>query len=252
MSKPTKFLSEVGKPTLTTGLAIATGEIENAISINKFGYNDTVGTSFETVQVGSANFVYPTTAATVSIVSDETTDDDGDTGANTVLLQGLDGDYNVITETVTMDGTNSVTTNASFLRIFRMSVETAGSSEASDGTITASIGGNVQATIDPEYDNQTLQAAYTVPAGYKGYISRLHVTSTKDNKAVMVGIFVRKPGSVFQVKYIVEMYRNEITARFDVPIVVDEKSDIEIRAKNLNSGTVSVGAAFDLIAIDHT
>jgi len=232
------------------GIGVAKNAFPNLSGIQKFGFNDTVGTSFETIQVGSANFVYPTTAATASVVSDETTDDDGDTGARTVLLQGLDNDYNIITETVTMDGTNPVTTDASFLRIFRMSVETAGSSEGCDGTITASIGGNVQATIDPEYDNQTLQAAYTVPAGKRGYLTRLHITSTKDNKAAMVGVFVRKPGSVFQIKYVVEVYRNEVTANFDIPIVVDQKSDIEIRGKNLNTGNVSIGSAFDLLLED--
>jgi len=233
------------------GLQVARGKVRNASSINKFGFNDEVPTTFEVIAVGSSNFTYPTTAAVASVVSTDTNDDDGDTGARTVSVQGLDGDYNEISETVTLNGTNAVTTTPTFLRIFRMRVETAGSSEAAEGTITASVGGNELARIDPDYDNQTLQAAYTVPAGKKAYLYRIQATSTKDNKAAMVGLFTRSSDadSVFTVKQLVEVYRNNVVVDFPFPIEIPEKTDIELRGKNLNTGNVSIGGTFDLVLI---
>ena len=191
----------LGDGTIGEGIHIARGAVSQTSHINKFGFNNTVGTDFEILGVGSANFVYPTTAAVASVVSDDANDDDGDTGARTLSIQGLDGNYNEITETVTLNGTSAVTTTATFLRIFRARVETAGTSAGAEGIITVSVGGNEIARLDPVYDNQTLQAAYTVPAGKTAYLIRMQATSTKDNKSAMVGLFTRNPNtnSVFVV-----------------------------------------------------
>jgi len=236
-----------------SNIPIAAGDVSGYSHINKFGFNDEIPTTFEVIAVGSSNFTYPTTVGVATVVSTDANDDDGDTGARTVSIQGLDGDYNQITETVTLNGQTGVTTTASFLRIFRMRVETAGSSEGAEGTITATVGGNELARIDPAYDNQTLQAAYTVPAGKTAYLIRMQVTSTKDNKAAMVGLFTRSSASdaVFTVKQLVEVYRNSVVVDFPVPLEFPEKTDIELRGKNLNSGNISIGGTFDLILVDN-
>ena len=230
---------------------IARGLIRGASHINKFGFNDQIPTTFEVIYVGSANFTYPTTAGVVTLTSDEGADDIAGTGARTVKIQGLDNNYNEISVTVDMDGTGNVVTTQTFLRLFRMGVETAGSSERAVGVITATIGGNEMARIDPEYDNQTLQANYTIPAGKIGLLKRIQATSTKDNKAAMVGLFTKEPGGVFKVKQLIEVYRNSVVIDFPIPLVIPEKTDIELRGKNLNSGNVSIGGTFDLILLDN-
>ena len=230
---------------------IARGLIRGASHINKFGFNDQIPTTFEVIYVGSANFTYPTTAGVVTLTSDEGADDIAGTGARTVKIQGLDNNYNEISVTVDMDGTGNVVTTQTFLRLFRMGVETAGSSERAVGVITATIGGNEMARIDPEYDNQTLQANYTIPAGKIGLLKRIQATSTKDNKAAMVGLFTKEPGGVFKVKQLIEVYRNSVVIDFPIPLVIPEKTDVELRGKNLNSGNVSIGGTFDLILLDN-
>ena len=230
---------------------IARGLIRGASHINKFGFNDQIPTTFEVIYVGSANFTYPTTAGVVTLTSDEGADDIAGTGARTVKIQGLDNNYNEISVTVDMDGTGNVVTTQTFLRLFRMGVETAGSSERAVGVITATIGGNEMARIDPEYDNQTLQANYTIPAGKIGLLKRIQATSTKDNKAAMVGLFTKEPGGVFKVKQLIEVYRNSVVIDFPIPLVIPEKTDVELRGKNLNTGNVSIGGTFDLILLDN-
>jgi hypothetical protein len=88
------------------------------------------------------------------------------TGARTLRIQGLDSSYNFAEETVDMDGTTTVTTTQTFLRVFRMSVETAGSTGNNEGTITVTYtgGSDVAATIS-QGNGQTLMALYTIPAG---------------------------------------------------------------------------------------
>lgn len=230
---------------------IAAGQMLNVDAINKFGFNDTVPTDWELIQVGSANITYPTTAAVASVVSDDSNDAAAGNGARTVSIQGLDANYDRVTETVTMNGTNAVTTNGTFIRVFRVRVETGGSNGGAEGTITVSVGGNAQVTLDPEYDNQSLHAAYTVPRGYNAFLMRMQATSTKDNKAAMVAITAKSFGddTVFQIKQLIEIYRNSVTVDFPVPLKFEEKTDIEMRGKNLNTGNVSIGGTFDLILV---
>ena len=97
-------------------------------------------------QAGS-NIVLPTTAGVVSIVSTDADDAAGDTGAQTVLINGLDSNYEPILETVNLNGTNPVTTTNSYLRVNTLRVVSSGSSKHNEGAITASIGGNVQKYI---------------------------------------------------------------------------------------------------------
>ena len=78
---------------------------------------------------------------TLSVVSASANDASGGTGARTVEIQGLDSNWNLLTETVTMNGlTPVVTTQEHFLRVFRARVVTAGSlqSNAAQITITGS------------------------------------------------------------------------------------------------------------------
>jgi len=232
------------------GISVQRGLVQGFTAINKFGFNDQVPTDWEVIALGSANFTYPTSAGVVTLVSDDANDTSDGTGGRTVKIQGLDANYNLLEETLTLNGTTNVTTTNSFLRIFRMSVETAGSSGGIEGDVTAIIGGNEQSRMEAEYDNQTLQANYTVPANKRAYLTRIQVTSTKDNKAAFVGLFTREIGSVFKVKQLVEIYRNSVVIDFPAPILIPEKTDIELRGKNESTGNISIGGTFDLFLED--
>ena len=67
----------------------------------------------------------------------------------------------------------------------------------------------------------------------------------------MVGMFARPHGTdkVFTVKQLIEVYRNSVVVDFPIPLEFDEKTDLELRGLNLNSGNVSIGGTFDLILV---
>lgn len=234
-------------------LQIARGHVANHNFINKFGYSDSIGSTFELITLVGAPIVYPTSAFAAVIVSDGAQDNASGTGARTVRIVGCDNDLVVAEETFTMNGTNSITTTQLFKRIFRMEVLTAGSLGKSDGTITASLNSNEQVRIDPAYDNQSLHAAYTVPSTATGYITRIHISCGKDNSPALVGLFVRDNNiadSVFQIRNIVEVFRNSVESNFPVPLRVPGGSDIELRGLDLDGGTMSLAGVFDLIVIE--
>ena len=69
-------------------------------------------------------------------------------------------------------------------------------------------------------------------------MTRIQITSAKDNKEAFVGFFTRELGSLFKIKQLVEVYRNNVVIDLTAPLVIPEKTDIELRGKNANSGQV--------------
>ena len=103
---------------VTHGHAIAEG-LAGHTAVRRFGHNTSVGTTWETLGNISALKTYPAAAEKLKVISSDA-DDDGDpagNGARTVTLTGRDGDYATATETVTLNGTTAVETDATFLRV---------------------------------------------------------------------------------------------------------------------------------------
>jgi len=232
-------------------LAVQQGKVPGYSMVNKFGYNPTIGSgSFETIWETGDNYSWQSTDVTVDVVSDNVNDDVAGTGARTLRIQGLDGSYNFAEETVDMDGTTTVTTTQTFLRVFRMSVETAGSSGNNEGTITVTYtgGSDVAATISAG-NGQTLMALYTIPAGYTGYLLSMNISSGKDQE--MNFKFIQRDNSVanaaFQTKQFLDVRGGQTTVIFNAINVISEKSDIYVSGKG--SSTSSASASFDLLLV---
>jgi len=232
-------------------LAVQQGKVPGYTMINKFGYNPSIGSgAFETIWETGGDYPWQSSAVTVDVVSDDTNDDVAGTGARTLRIQGLDGSYNLAEETVDMDGTTTVTTTQTFLRVFRMSVETAGTSGNNEGTITATYtgGSDVAATITAG-NGQTLMTLYTIPAGYTGYLLSMNISSGKDQE--MDFKFIQRDNGVanaaFQTKQFLNVRGGQTTVIFNAINVIPQKSDIYVSGKA--SSTSSSSASFDLLLV---
>ena len=72
-------------------LAVAKGDFTGYTNVSKFGSNPDIKSSgFETIWDGSNLYPFPTAADTLDVVSNDANDDDGNTGARTIEIQGLD------------------------------------------------------------------------------------------------------------------------------------------------------------------
>ena len=143
----------------SANIPISAGIVEGYSHINKFGYRDTIPNSFQTVWDGTTDYVY-SAASVVTAVSDTPASDDG----GTVEVQGLDQNYNVVTETLTIGGAAST---AQFLRVFRARMVTANTGSTNVDEIRIQNGGTDEAIIKAGA-GQTLMALYTIPAGKTG------------------------------------------------------------------------------------
>lgn len=230
---------------LAEAVDLAQGELQGASHINKFGYNSSVSSTYEPItDLGTNNL--PTTAAVVSIVSASTADTSAGTGARTISVQGLDEDYNQVTETVTMNGQSAVTTTGTFIRVFRMRVETAGTGEVNAGNITASIGGSDVARITAN-EGQTLMAVYTVPKRKKAYLIKFQGSLSKNQEANFQ-LRAREFGGGWNVKALWGTFSQSVNYDYPVPLAFDSKTDIQVRGKA--GATSEMGAIFDLILVD--
>jgi len=201
-------------------LTIARNLIRDTSHINKFGYNESVGASFEHITDLGTN-VLPTSAGVVTLVSADTNDTSAGTGARTVEVQG-------------------------FLRVFRMRVLTTGTGEINAGNITASIGGSNVAQILAD-KGQTLMAVYTIPAGKSGYLTKFQGSISKNQEAVFK-IRIKEFGNGFNVKGQFGTFSNTITYEYPIPLQFKEKTDIQILGKA--GATSEMGAVFDILLID--
>lgn len=83
------------------------------------------------------------------MLSDSVNDTAAGTGARTVFISGLDSNYDVISETVTLNGTSAVQTVRSYLRVNSFLIMSAGSGKTNAGSITLRVtgGGSTQALM---------------------------------------------------------------------------------------------------------
>lgn len=218
----------------------------NHDAVFKFGYNPAISTAEETVWDNGGIYSYPTSATQMKVSSSN------DSDTSTVLIYGLDSSYNEISESITITGQTEVTTSNSFVRVYRAKVTAnapSGNIYIGTGTVTLGVPSTVYARIITG-ENQTLMAVWTVPAGYTGYIYQFTVSSgtTASNKYATGRLKVRPFGQVFQTKSIVTLNNTFINFELGMPIIVEEKSDIEIRSI-ISSGTDAISGTFTVVYV---
>lgn len=228
---------------------IAEGNVPNHIPLNKFGHNNTVGNAYETIWSGSTLYPYLAAADQIEILSDSAQDDAVavGTGAWTLKIIGLDANYDILEETITLDGAVVITTTAEFLRINRAIVLTAGTTHGNVGTITIrdQDTDTTRAIVEPMI-GQTLMATWTVPADHTFFMTSWNVGSSL-SKEIDIALLSRDntiPNAAFQSKQFTNFKDTFFNHEKELPLKFTEKTDIEIRAKTAAGGG-DISAGFD-------
>lgn len=257
MAKEYSSISRVGT-TEPFELQVSRGQISFHKAQFKFGFNADIDDSLETIWSEGGLYSYLTSASVLKISSASANDASAGTGARTITISGLDGSYNEVSESVTLNGQTAVNTTNSFLRVFRMIVDTAGSGGqnagkiyAGTGTVTAGVPANKYGVIDVG-DNQTLMCFWTVPAGYTAYLHQIDISMNTEvaNKFGTVSLAARPDGGVFNVKDKFALSQDIIHQQFNYPIKFEEKTDLEVRAiASSSNANLAVSAGLDIIYI---
>ena len=236
---------------------VARGEIPGASNITVFGYINDQGTStVETIQYQGGRMVKPASAATVFVSSANTNDTSAGSGARTVLLEGLDANYNAVSETITLNGQTQVESSLSYIRLFKVEAVTVGSGGKNAGIVYVAVTGATSGVPDNAIylvisadDNAPLNtsatAAYTVPAGHTLYIDLVQLKT--DVRATVSGFsfvslisqeFVTNGAEVAYFNY--PLRSNLLNVDFPNYIKLTEKVDVELLTFSANSNTSEV------------
>ena len=159
---------------------VATNRRQGATLWNKFGYNADIDIGTEVLASWGGTFQYLTAGETIDIVSTSTADDDGSTGVNSIVVYGVDENWNSATEVIAMNGTTTVTTTSSWIGINRVAVFLAGSGKTNAGTInvTASSSGYQMAQM-PVGEGVTQQVIFYVSQNHQYLAEWLHFSALK-------------------------------------------------------------------------
>lgn len=235
-------------------VAVALGHHSGWRNLRKFGRNDDIDGNEELWEYGTSR-VLPTTAAVLDVSSSSTADDadPAGTGAWTITVEGLDGNYDEVSETITMNGTTSVNSTQTFLRVNRAYVLTAGSAESNVGNIDILVGGNEQAYIEAD-EGQTHQTHYTVPAGHTLVITSFSLACGRlgGSNDIVIESQIKSPEANYAWRTIsaIDLTSGEVYLDEDIAVVLPEKWDI--RQRTIFSGTNSeVGGEFHGYLIDN-
>ena len=240
-----------------TDLAISRGHAKGYRTLYKFGYNPDVDGAEETVWGQGGNYPWFAGELTVFVSSSSANDSGTGTGARTILIQGLDENYAEVEETITLNGQAQITSQLSYLRIYRAFVTLAGSGGSAAGTIyigsSGATGGvpNTSTYASLSLGNQTQIAAYTVPAGHTLYVDEINFTAavSQANKLVTCKFVSREFGSnVFRTRFIQVLQSNQLIQTFKYPQAFAEKTDLECRASTDTTNT-ALGASFQGVLI---
>ena len=208
-------------------LEIASERMPEVVPVNIFGFSRSVGTTFQTIWNDGGQYVHPSAAVQMSCVSTSTSD------TMTIVLSGLDANYETIAEIVQLNGTTPVTTTNLFYRINSATIL----SGSNVGDITVSEGGTEYAHIEATLGT-TQACVYTVPADHSLYIFRISLTSGTVNSNKYITYRNRVDSSTGRVLRVAEATFQLNMQTFDrqIPFRIAPKSDFQFEAKS-SSGT---------------
>jgi len=228
-------------------IQVSRGLVDGHKRLFKFGHNPVIQDISETIWDAGGLYTYPSSAVAMTVTSGAGATDNG----VAITVQGLDSNYNEVSEEVTLASTGTATTTQTFLRVYRAFVS---GSQAITANTTIANGGTTYAQINTD-ENQTLMALWTVPAGYTAYLLDTKITAftEQNNKVATINIYARRENGVFRTADKFDVFAAAITQNYKCPIPFPEKTDIEVRAVATSSNAdLRVAAGLDIIYIANT
>lgn len=235
---------------------VSRGLVVGASRMQKAGYNPAVGATESTVwSEGTTAVSYATTATLVTVSSTSAADTSAGTGATAVVITGLDANFNVVTETITMNGTSAVTSTKSYFRITLLNVSATGTAAKNVGTVYAGVNtvtngkpATIYNAIAPGFA-RSASAFTTIPGGMTGYLLRFF--GSADDGAgtgiVLTKMYTRPAGGSFFT--VVRIFAGDgLDTEYQLPLGLAAGTDIEIRT-SVDTGTATVTAEFELLQI---
>ena len=211
-----------------------------------------IGTPYTGHPIGSAE--------TVEVFSSDATDTALGDGARVVSIFGLDANFDMQGELLTLDGVSAVESAGLWQRVFGVFVDEAGVSGSNAGTLTvrhATTTVNVFAVVLPLF-GASQSGAYTVPAGHRAIVvswglAMGRLTGTTAGSA-NVSLQSRKadgsPSGWTTVHSHALSTGSHAKEEFTIPPVFPEKTDIKARVLVISGNDTSITMSMDILLLE--
>ena len=208
-------------------LEMAHRRLGDATQVQLFGFNRDIETGYETVwNNGGGLYTFPTEALTMSCVSSSTSD------TMSILIQGLDANYEALDDIVVLTGTTPVSTNVPFFRINTVVIL----SGNNVGNISLTNGGTTYAYIEAAHGTEQA-IIYTTPARQSLYVFTAQFTSgTVNPNKYLTSRGVTRSSTGRIIRFWESTFQQDVIFDLAVPFRVPPKTDFTIEAKS-SSGT---------------
>lgn len=239
---------------------VSKGLVPKHSLIHKFGHNEDIDTTTdpETVWSAGGTYVFSSVDTGLKIVSNDVDDNGtGTTGAISITVQGLDANYDLISESIELNGQTAVTSENRFIRVYRAFVDRAGSSQTNEGTITINNQDDSLTLAEiPALHGQTQMCVYTIPRNYKGYVTSFSgsmAKATPDTTAILAMSFIESGVKKIQQKISVSTGGStSFIKHFQCPLPVNEKTDIIVDVSEVSQNNTAVFSNFSILLVDQS
>lgn len=238
--------------------AVGLGLIPNQTRVAALGHNPDIPVGgAEDVWEGGGNYPFLAAAAQLEVVSTSASDTALGTGARTVLVSGLDANYEVISEVVTLNGLTPVLTTREYLRINVFTTTSSGSGEVNAGDITLRVagGGAIQSIARAGYGFGR-SAVFTVPAGFTLFIKSFLFTVIPPSGATIniatFGILQRSNTGNRRIALEIPV-TSESPYRHDTQlgVTLSQRTDVVLRVTLAGQNGTNVTSAFEGILVSN-
>lgn len=230
---------------------VALGDIPGTTVLNKFGAYLDFASADPPADVWTNGGDYPgfptDSAQAIIIVSDSLTDTLNGTGAWYATVYGLDENWELQTVTYELTGTSPDTSAEEWWRVFRVIVDSAGTNGVNNGEITITHQDGTTLAVVESGIGQTLQACYTVPAGYSLYVRDVHAALNRANGAAasgLVALMVRDVGTGAWNSKVYEPISTGHPLDVSHQVLYPEKTDLRLRVISTSDNDCSISGSF--------
>ena len=230
------------------------GLVSGYSMVGVVGQSDFVSNTYQDVWQVDADLDIPTSAESWEVVSTSADDAAAGTGVTSVLLIGLDANWDEQTEVITMNGTTAVSVPGTWRAVntfVSASVGTAGKAGVAAGDISLQVsgGGNKRGMIRAGL-NGAFNSFYTVPDGKEALWIQSTIYAQKGQDANLRSRFRLGENGVFGIGGNAPLYQNVSTYPFRAGLLLPARSMLFLEARTDNVGPSTVTTIAELILKD--
>jgi len=253
---PTRVLNDEALISYARHKAVTEAEVLGAYLIDKSGATETLGVTANTMSTvwgGTGLYPWTTFTGTGDKIYIKSVTNDPKVQGKSVTIEGLDSNYDILVETVTLyatDTTIPVSTVNNFYRTNKMYLTGNNTNnlphdyniELRYGSSSGTLVGKINAPW-----GRGQNCFYTVPRGYEGFVLSINGNSGKMDE-ITSSLWFHPYGGTWTLQKSFKFISGTFDHNFRTPLRISEKSDVEIRAFALVESS-RIGTEFQMLVL---